>query len=60
MTARCKNTSCACSDEASQLEEPRHGSVSRVVLGELTVCRTTGYSLTGNTSGRCPECGTQI
>ena len=23
-------------------------------------CRTCGYSLVGNTSGRCPECGTAI
>ncbi len=24
------------------------------------VCRTCGYDLTGNVSGRCPECGTPI
>ena len=23
-------------------------------------CRSCGYDLTGNTSGRCPECGTAI
>lgn len=28
----------------------------RRVLGRY-VCRTCGYSLVGNTSGRCPECG---
>ncbi len=25
--------------------------------GEPTECRECGYDLTGNTSGRCPECG---
>jgi hypothetical protein len=24
------------------------------------MCRTCGYNLTGNTTGRCPECGTPI
>jgi hypothetical protein len=23
-------------------------------------CRKCGYNLTGNTSGRCPECGTSV
>ncbi|MCG3137381.1 MAG: hypothetical protein HJJLKODD_01225 [Phycisphaerae bacterium] len=26
--------------------------------GEPTQCLTCGYDLTGNASGRCPECGT--
>jgi predicted RNA-binding Zn-ribbon protein involved in translation (DUF1610 family) len=26
----------------------------------LHLCRTCGYDLTGNVSGRCPECGTEI
>lgn len=28
--------------------------------GEAPVCFQCGYNLTGNTSGRCPECGTMI
>jgi hypothetical protein len=26
----------------------------------IGVCRTCGYSLTGNLSGVCPECGTRV
>ena len=26
----------------------------------LGVCESCGYDLTGNTSGRCPECGTRV
>ena len=28
--------------------------------GEPTECRECGYDLTGNTSGRCPECGWEL
>ena len=29
-------------------------------LSETPECETCGYNLTGNVSGRCPECGTEI
>ena len=28
--------------------------------GEPAECRECGYDLTGNTSGRCPECGWEL
>lgn len=28
--------------------------------GRTGMCRSCGYNLTGNTSGRCPECGAEI
>ncbi|MGD8453852.1 MAG: hypothetical protein PVJ57_18715 [Phycisphaerae bacterium] len=31
-----------------------------LVPGEVPVCHRCGYNLTGNTSRRCPECGTAI
>jgi hypothetical protein len=35
-------------------------SVIRSRLHRPGCCRTCGYSLTGNTSGVCPECGTPV
>ncbi|MGD8454439.1 MAG: hypothetical protein PVJ57_21710 [Phycisphaerae bacterium] len=29
-------------------------------MSGLLVCKTCGYNLTGNVSGRCPECGTAV
>ncbi len=36
----------------------RGGRVWKV--NRVGVCRACGYALTGNVSGRCPECGTKI
>jgi hypothetical protein len=29
-------------------------------FASITTCRSCGYSLIGNLSGRCPECGTSV
>jgi len=36
--------------------EPSHAGL----CAPLCACRECGYNLTGNVSGRCPECGTPI
>lgn len=34
-----------------------YGVLSRRGVDSETCCRACGYDLTGNLSGRCPECG---
>jgi len=34
--------------------------VVTVVVQDGTLCGACGYDLTGNVSGVCPECGTEI
>jgi hypothetical protein len=38
----------------------RHGRRWEAARGDVPLCTFCGYNLTGNVSGRCPECGASI
>jgi uncharacterized paraquat-inducible protein A len=45
----------------SRSRVPRiRAEIRSLIDAQTEYCRMCGYSLRGNTSGRCPECGTEI
>jgi predicted Zn-ribbon and HTH transcriptional regulator len=44
----------------SHASDHSEGIVAVWYWGVPDVCRKCGYDLTGNTSGRCPECGAEL